>query len=83
MSISDNLTHLIAAVAILAAGVALVIFAHAFVDVSYVLGTVFTLVGAILGFNFGSNSGTGAPPAAPAPAASPVVAKVPLSGESG
>lgn len=53
MDISNNLTHLIMAIAVLAAGVVLIIVGHTYVDVAYVYGTTFTLVGSILGFNFG------------------------------
>lgn len=80
MSLSDNLSHVITAVAVLAAGVALVIFAHSYVDASYILTTCFTLVGAILGYKFGADNPAPAQPvivqapasAAPAPAVHPL-----------
>ena len=81
---TDDLIHLIAAIAILAAGVCLVIFAHAYVDPSYILGTVFTLVGTLLGYKLGAvaNSSSTLPAAPPQVIVSPPAAQPPVSQRS-
>lgn len=83
MNLSDNWTHLIGLVAVLACGTLLIIFAHSFIDPAYVFGTCFTVAGAIFGYKFGSGSSTTATePTAPTAPTAPVTqpAQPPMAG---
>lgn len=73
--LSDNLTHLIALVSLLAATVLLVVFAHSYISADYVFGTMATMAGALFGYKFGVGATAPASaPAAPAEQTHPPVA---------
>ena len=67
LNLSDNLTHLIALVSLLAATVLLVIFAHSYISADYVFGTMATMAGALFGYKFGVGASDTQPPAAQLP----------------
>jgi hypothetical protein len=55
--LSDNLTHVLALVALLATCVLLIVFGHGYVNSDYVFGTTTTLAGALFGYRFGTTGG--------------------------
>lgn len=78
VNLSDNLTHLIALMGLLATAVLLVIFAHSYISADYVFGTLATMAGALFGYKFGVGSSDSAqPPASPQPVQLPPMSMVP------
>lgn len=77
LNLSDNVTHLIALIGLLATAVLLVIFAHSYISADYVFGTIATMAGALFGYKFGVGSSDTQPPAAPQPVQLPPMSVVP------
>ena len=78
LNLSDNLTHLIALMGLLATAVLLVIFAHSYISADYVFGTISAMAGALFGYKFGVGVSDAAQPSTtPQPASLPPMSVVP------